>query len=110
MAEQSGSIERAVTVPALGLAERRRNHVRRKVVNSVMFATTGVCTMLVISVLFIILGYLFWNGGRYLDWNFFTKLPAPVGESGGGMANAIIGSAKLLGIATLIGVPIGFFG
>src|SRR5256886_3341561 len=45
-----------------------------------------------------------------VSWSFFTKLPAPVGESGGGMANAIVGSAKLLLLASLIGVPIGFFG
>ena len=60
--------------------------------------------------MFFILGYLFWNGGRYLNWNFFTKLPAPVGESGGGMANAIVGSGKLLLIASAIGVPIGLLG
>lgn len=83
---------------------------RRKTLNTVVFALTGVCTLMVISVLFTILGFLFWNGGRYLNWDFFTKLPAPVGESGGGMANAIIGSVKLLAISTVVGVPIGFFG
>ena len=45
-----------------------------------------------------------------LNWDFFTKLPAPVGEPGGGMANAIVGSGKVLLLATLIGVPIGFLG
>jgi phosphate transport system permease protein len=45
-----------------------------------------------------------------LTWDFFTKLPTPVGESGGGMANAILGSAKLLLLAMVIGVPIGFLG
>ena len=44
-----------------------------------------------------------------MSWNFFTKLPVPVGETGGGMANAIVGSGKILLLATLIGVPIGFF-
>jgi phosphate transport system permease protein len=83
---------------------------RRKLKNTVMFFLTGTCTVLVVSVLFVVLGYLFVNGGRYLDWNFFTKLPAPVGEPGGGMANAILGSAKLIGLAMLIGLPIGFFG
>ncbi len=57
-----------------------------------------------------ILGYLFVHGGSSLNWDFFTKLPTPVGEPGGGMANAIVGSAKLLLLATLIGVPIGFLG
>ena len=49
-----------------------------------------------VSVLFLILGYLIWNGGKSLNWNFFTQLPKPVGETGGGMANAIVGSLKLL--------------
>ena len=87
-----------------------RSMARRKIVNVLMFAITGVCTFLVVGVLFVILGYLFINGGRHLDWNFFTRLPVPVGESGGGMANAMVGSAKLLALATLIGVPIGFLG
>jgi phosphate transport system permease protein len=83
---------------------------RRKIVNAVMLSLTGACTVFVVGILFIILGYLFWNGTRYLTVNFFTKLPVPVGESGGGMANAIVGSGKLLLLATLIGVPFGFFG
>jgi phosphate transport system permease protein len=80
----------------------------RKSLNAVMLSLTGLCTVLVASVLFVILGYLAWNGARYLNWDFFTKLPAPVGELGGGMANAVVGSGKLLGLAVLIGVPIGF--
>jgi phosphate transport system permease protein len=83
---------------------------RRKLVNAVMLSLTGVCTVFIVGILFIILGYLFWNGARYLSVDFFTKLPAPVGESGGGMANAIVGSGKLLLLAMLIGVPIGFLG
>jgi phosphate transport system permease protein len=83
---------------------------RRKIVNAVMLSLTGVCTFVIIGILFVILGYLFWNGARYLNLDFFTKLPAPVGEKGGGMANAIVGSGKLLLLATLIGVPIGFLG
>jgi len=63
-----------------------------------------------VSVLFFILGYLVYHGGTSISWNFFTRLPVPVGETGGGMANAILGSAKLLLLATLIGVPIGFLG
>ncbi|PYU35181.1 MAG: phosphate ABC transporter permease PtsA [Acidobacteria bacterium] len=82
----------------------------RKAVNGVMLGLTGVCALLAVSVLFFILGYLVWHGGKALNWDFFTKLPKPVGEEGGGMANAIVGSAKLLLLASLIGVPIGFFG
>jgi phosphate transport system permease protein len=79
----------------------------RKSVNVVMLSLTGACTLVTVSVLFFILGYLVWHGGKDVNWNFFVKLPAPVGESGGGMANAIVGSAKLLLLATLLGVPVG---
>ncbi len=81
---------------------------RRKITNAVMLSLSGVCTVLVVGVLFFILGYLLWHGGRSLNLNFFTKLPKPSGETGGGMANAIIGSGKVLLVATSIGVPLGF--
>src|SRR5690348_1682214 len=82
----------------------------RKIVSGFMLTMTGVCALVAVSVLFFILGYLVYHGGTSINWDFFTKLPAPVGETGGGMANAIVGSAKLLLLATLIGVPVGFFG
>jgi phosphate transport system permease protein len=86
------------------------SYARRRAVNAVMLSLTGLCTLLAVSVLFFILGYLVWHGGRSLNWDFFTKLPTPVGETGGGMANAIVGSGKLLLLATLFGIPIGFCG
>ncbi|HJX95027.1 MAG TPA: phosphate ABC transporter permease PstA [Candidatus Acidoferrum sp.] len=82
----------------------------RKFVSNFMLTMTGLCAVVAVSVLFFILGYLVYYGGTSINWNFFTKLPAPVGETGGGMANAIVGSAKLLALATLFGVPIGFLG
>ncbi len=82
----------------------------RRFVNTFMFALTALCTLLTISVLFFILGYLVYRGGQSLNWDFFTKLPAPVGESGGGFANAIVGSGKLLLLTVLMGVPVGFMG
>jgi len=82
----------------------------RKFVSGFMLTMTGVCTAVSVAVLFFILGYLVYHGGASINWNFFTKLPAPVGETGGGMANAIVGSAKLLLLASLFGVPIGFLG
>ncbi len=84
--------------------------VWRKAINGVMLSLTAVCAILAVSVLFFILGYLVWHGGKALNWDFFTKLPRPVGEAGGGMANAIVGSGKLLLLASLIGAPIGLFG
>jgi phosphate transport system permease protein len=82
----------------------------RKLVSAFMLTMTGVCAFVAVLVLFFILGYLVFHGGRSINWDFFTKLPSPVGEPGGGMANAIIGSAKLLFLASLFGVPVGFFG
>lgn len=82
----------------------------RKFVSNFMLTMTGVCAVVSVLALFLILGYLVFNGGTSVNWAFFTKLPKPVGEIGGGMANAIAGSAKLLLAASLIGVPIGFFG
>jgi len=82
----------------------------RKSLNVAMLSLTGVCVLITVSVLFFILGYLVYNGGKDLSWSFFTHLPAPVGEVGGGMANAILGSLKLLLLAALFGVPIGLLG
>jgi phosphate transport system permease protein len=79
----------------------------RKSLNIVMLTLTGVAALSVVSVLFLILGYLIWHGGTSLSWNFFTQLPKPVGETGGGMANAIVGSLKLLLLAAVIGLPVG---
>ena len=82
----------------------------RKSLNVVMLSLTGLCALLTVSALFFILGYLIYNGGKDLSWSFFTRLPAPVGETGGGMANAIVGTLKLLLLAALVGVPIGLLG
>jgi phosphate transport system permease protein len=79
----------------------------RKSLNFVMLTLTGVAAFAVVSVLFLILGYLLWNGGTSLSLNFFTRLPKPVGETGGGMANAIVGSLKLLFLAAIMGLPVG---
>jgi phosphate transport system permease protein len=79
----------------------------RKSLNVIMLTLTGVAALSVVSVLFLILGYLIWHGGASLNWNFFTQLPKPVGETGGGMANAIVGSLKLLLLAAVIGLPVG---
>jgi len=82
----------------------------RKSVNIIMLSLTGLCALVAVSVLFFILGYLVYHGGRDVNWDFFTKLPKPVGETGGGMANAIVGSGKLLFLAALFGVPVGLLG
>jgi phosphate transport system permease protein len=80
----------------------------RKFLSYFMLSLTGVCTVTAVSMLFMILGYLVYNGWRSVDWNFFTQLPRPPGETGGGMANAIVGSIQIIALATLIGLPVGF--
>ncbi len=73
-------------------------------------AVTGLAilaTLIVVTPLIAIFAYLVVKGAVSLNWAFFTQVPKPVGEPGGGMANAIVGSALLLGVASLIGVPIG---
>jgi phosphate transport system permease protein len=82
----------------------------RKTVNIFMLSLTGLCALLTVSALFLILGCLAWKGATSLHWSFFTNLPAPVGETGGGIANAIVGTGKLLMLAALIGIPVGLLG
>jgi phosphate transport system permease protein len=79
----------------------------RKSLNVVMLSLTGACALVTVSALALILAYLVWHGGTSLTWDFFTKLPKPVGDVGGGMANAIVGTGKLLLLASAIGMPIG---
>jgi len=83
---------------------------RRNLLNNVMLSLSAVCTFITVSMLFVILGFLVWNGIGSLDLNFFTKLPLAAGEMGSGMANAIVGSATVILIAIFIGVPVGFLG
>ncbi len=72
-----------------------------------MIGATGLCALVTVSALIMILGYLGWKGVHYLTWTFLTKLPAPVGEPGGGMGNAIVGSGKMLLVAAATGIPVG---
>jgi phosphate transport system permease protein len=84
-------------------------NIYRKGLNNVMLTLTGLCAFVSVSALFVILAYLIYNGGKSVDLNFFTKLPLPPGELGGGMANAILGSVEIVAFASCIGIPIGFF-
>jgi phosphate transport system permease protein len=74
-------------------------YIWRKIVNAVMLGLTGVCALIAVSALLFILGYLVYNGGRDLSWDFLTHRQQPTGETGGGMGNGIVGSAKLLLLA-----------
>jgi phosphate transport system permease protein len=75
-----------------------------------MGALAGVAALDVITPLLLILGFLLYQGATALNLDFFTHLPKPVGEPGGGMANAIVGSLILLLLAAAIGLPIGILG
>ena len=83
---------------------------RRKLMSRLFFIACALCALVACSFLFLILGYIAWQGASSLDWAFLTKLPKPVGEKGGGIANAIVGSGKVVGLATLLGVPLGVGG
>src|SRR5207253_5275180 len=73
---------------------------------AVTFAAVGA-VILVLTPLVAIFGYLVYRGVGSVNWAFLTQTPKPVGEAGGGMANAIAGSAFILLLASLIGVPFG---
>jgi phosphate transport system permease protein len=79
----------------------------RWLTNHMATALAVLSTILVIAPLVAIFIDLVYKGTSSLNLNFFTKIPAPVGEEGGGMANAIVGSAVLLGVASLLGIPMG---
>jgi phosphate transport system permease protein len=79
----------------------------RRLVNGVMASLTAVAAGAVILPLLLILGFLLWQGASAVNAEFFTHLPKPVGEAGGGMANAIAGSLILVGLAAALGLPIG---
>jgi len=88
--------------------EASRGHAtwrRRK--NSLLMGGTVAATVITLAPLFLILGYLLSKGFSSLNLNFFLRMPKPVSEPGGGMANAIVGTFELIAIAGLIGVPIG---
>jgi phosphate transport system permease protein len=80
---------------------------RRTIANHLASGIAVLSTILVVAPLIAIFAYLIYKGASSLNLAFFTQTPAPVGESGGGMANAIVGSAVLLAISSVLGVPIG---
>jgi phosphate transport system permease protein len=86
------------------------NRFLRVVVNHLATAAAVGSTILVMAPLIAIFAYLLFKGASSLNLAFFTQIPKPVGETGGGMANSILGSGILLVIASLMGVPIGIAG
>jgi len=86
-----------------------RNYSRRKLQSRLFVVLSASSALATVVVLFVILGYVLYRGASALDIDFFTKLPRPVGEAGGGMAHAMIGSLIVLAIGSAIALPVGLF-
>jgi phosphate transport system permease protein len=86
------------------------NHTWRNFKNAFMQTLTFVCAILVVTPLVLVFYHLVKEGFGSLNWAFFTQIPKAVGEKGGGMANAIVGTFILMGQAALVGVPVGVLG
>jgi len=91
-------VERSVSVKTAG---------RRHFVSGAMIGVTYLCAVLATLPLLIILWHLIAKGASSISLAFFTHMPRPVGEQGGGMANAIVGTLILIGVASAIGLPVG---
>jgi phosphate transport system permease protein len=81
--------------------------LRRRITDHAMTGVAVLTVILVLVPLFAIFAYLVYRGVGSINWAFLTQTPKPVGETGGGMANAIVGSAFILALASILGVPIG---
>ncbi|HDN79947.1 MAG: phosphate ABC transporter permease PtsA [Chloroflexi bacterium] len=91
----------------MGGVRFEHRYTYRKAVNIIMLSTTGLLTLLALIPLFWVTGYVIVKGGRYLDLDFFTRLPAPLGQPGGGVLHAIEGSILIVALATLFSAPAG---
>jgi len=96
---ENGTAPHTTTVPPISL--------RRRITDHAMTGAAILTVILVLAPLVAIFAYLVYRGVGSINWAFLTQTPKPVGESGGGMANAIIGSVMILAIASIIGVPFG---
>ncbi len=81
--------------------------LRRHVTSGLMTGLVAVLSFTAVLALVLILGDLIAKGASSLNWDFFTKNPVPAGQSGGGVANAIVGTGIIVGLAALIGLPVG---
>lgn len=93
-----------------GFAGSGFSYWRRKAMSGFFTALFSSSILIVLLPLLLIVGYLFFKGASSVNLDFFLHRPAPVGETGGGMGNAIIGSLFIVGLASLLGIPIGLLG
>ncbi len=96
---EANKISAPHTIPKIAL--------HRRIIDHVMTGVAVLTVVLVLVPLFAIFAYLVYRGIGSINWAFLTQTPRPVGEAGGGMANAIVGSAFILALASVLGVPIG---
>jgi phosphate transport system permease protein len=89
---------------------REDNHTWRKIKSGLASTIAFASAVFVIAPLGLVFFHLLANGASAVNWDFFTHLPKPVGEAGGGMVNAIVGSLVLLALASVIGIPVGVLG
>ena len=95
------------SLPVRSANSERLSSLRRSAANHLVTTLAILSTVVVLVPLVAILGYLLYKGASSLNLAFFTHVPAPVGQQGGGMANAIVGSGVILGLASLLGIPVG---
>ncbi|WP_158824428.1 phosphate ABC transporter permease PstA [Granulicella sp. S156] len=95
------------SLPVRSATSERLSSLRRSAANHLVTTLAILSTVVVLVPLVAILGYLIYKGASSLNLAFFTHVPAPVGQPGGGMANAIVGSGVILGLASLLGIPVG---
>jgi len=81
--------------------------LRRRLVSGFMTGLVAALSFVAVLALVLILGHLVAKGASSLDWNFFVKSPVPAGQTGGGVANAIVGTVLIVSLAALIGLPVG---
>jgi phosphate transport system permease protein len=97
----------STALPERSKQMQRMVRMRRTLTNAFVTGLSVLSTAIVLVPLVAILAYLVYKGASSLNLNFFTKVPAPVGESGGGMANSIVGSGIILAVASVMGIPLG---
>jgi phosphate transport system permease protein len=84
-----------------------RSYALRNSQSTIVLGLATLCAALCIGVLLYMIGYIFFQGINYVNLDFFTQNPKPLGESGGGALNSLVGSGMIVGVASLIGLPIG---
>jgi phosphate transport system permease protein len=107
MTASADASERITRERAATRERTRRSLARRRGVNAVMLGVTCLAALLATLPLLFILWHLVEAGASSLSIDFFTRMPQPVGEAGGGMANAIVGTLILVLIASAVGLPVG---